>query len=317
MLHNDVNIFMMKRIFSFSFLLTLTSCLISSDSPISSSANDVNLIQRNDIVVSNAGNDSIVLLDSDGNYKATLVDVVTTNTVIFNGLAYDGINNKVLYTYDHTTASLDGVYGISLFDGSSHLVLANNQLSGVLPGLARLTNGELLILETNTTIEKFSAVGTRVGAPFTAGMTSAVVDVTRLSTGGYVVCSTGTANTVRTYNASGVLENTATSATPTPTLGAMGASSCSEAPNGNIVVSYSGTTDAVRTYNSTLSSVVWSYTDTNVLSTPGKLAIRSNGNVLITDTGYDHLVELDVNGVFVRTIGGSVLSDPNNIVVIP
>lgn len=308
---------MKKRILSFSLLFTLTSCLVSSDSPISSSADDVNLIQRNDIVVSNAGNDSIILLDADGNYKATLVDIDTTSTVIFNGLAYDGVNKEVLYTYDHQTAALDAVYSISLFDGSSQLVLSNNQLSGVMPGLARLTNGELLILETNTTIEKFSASGTRIGAPFTSGMTSAVVDVTRLSNGGYVVCSTGTSNTVRTYNAAGVLQNTATSANPAPTLGGMPATSCSEAPNGNIVVSYSGTTDAVRAYSANLGTIAWTYTDTNILSTPGKLAIRANGNVLITDTGYDHIVELDSNGGFVRTIGGSVLSDPNNIVVIP
>lgn len=308
---------MMKRIVGLTFLFSLSSCIVSSDSPISSSANDVNLIQRNDIVVSNAGNDSIVLLDSDGNYKATLVDVDTTSTLIFNGLAYDGVNREVLYTYDHTTAALDGVYGISLYDGASRLVLSNNQLSGVLPGLARLTNGELLVLETNTTVEKFSAAGARVGAPFTSAMTSAVVDITRLSTGGFVVCSSGTANTVRTYTAAGVLQNSATSASPTPTLGAMPATSCSEAPNGNIIVSYSGTTDAVRAYSANLSTVVWTFTDTNVLATPGKLAIRANGNVLITDTGYDHLVELDSNGGFVRVIGGSVLSDPNNIVVIP
>lgn len=308
---------MMKRLLSLSILFILTSCLVSSESPISSSANDVNLIQRNDIIVSNAGNDSIILLDSDGNYKATLVDVNTSTTITFNGLAYDGVNRKVLYAYDHQTAALDAIYGISLYDGSSHLVLSNNQLSGTLPGLARLTNGELLILETNGTIEKFSASGTRIGAPFTSTMTTTVADVSRRVNGGYVVCSSGTSNTVRTYTAAGVLQNTATSANPAPSLGGMAATSCSEAPNGNIIVSYSGTTDAVRAYNSNLSSVVWTFTDTNVLSTPAKLAIQANGNVLITDTGYDHIVELDSNGGFVRTIGGSVLSDPNNIVVIP
>lgn len=308
---------MMKSLLTFSLLFLLASCLVSSDSPISSSANDVNLIQRNDIIVSNAGNDSIILLDADGNYKSTLVDVDTTTTITFNGLAYDGVNREVLYAYDHQTAALDAIYGLSLFDGSSRLVLSNNQLAGTLPGLARLTNGELLILETNGTIEKFTAAGARVGAPFTSAMTTTVADISRRTNGGYVVCSSGTSNTVRTYTAAGVLQNTATSANPAPSLGGMAATSCSESPDGSIIVSYSGTNDAVRAYSSNLSTVLWTFTDTNVLSTPAKLAIRANGNVLITDTGYDHIVELDSNGAFVRTIGGSVLSDPNNIVVIP
>ena len=79
---------------------------------------------------------------------------------------------------------------------------------------------------------------------------------------------------------------------------------------------YSGTVDAVRAYNSTLTTTLWTYIDTNTLVTPGKIAIRPNGNLLIADQNFDHLVELNSNGGFVGTIGGVGLSDPLNIAVV-
>jgi hypothetical protein len=298
-------------------LLILSSCILTNESPIESSSNAVNLIQSGDIIVSNSGNDSIVLLDSDGNYKSTLVDSQTDATLIYNGLAYDWLNHQILYTHDSTTAALDKVNAISLYDGSVSTVISNNNLSGVLPGLARLTGGELLVLETTTTAEKFLSDNTRSGTPFLNTLTASVADISRLSTGGFVTCSSGTSNTVRTYNAAGVVQATATSASPLPTLGAMASTSCLEDPSGRIVVAYSGATDAVRVYDSTMATIAWTFTDTNVLTTPGKLAVRANGNILITDIAFHHIVEISSAGVLIGTIGGSVLSTPINIVVVP
>lgn len=300
-------------------LLGLSSCLLTDESPLESNSNDVNLIQSGDLVVVNAGNDTIVLLDSEGTYKSVLFDSQTDGTLSFGGLAYDSINKKVLFTYDSTTAALDSVRSIDLFDGSSNVLISNANLTGTLPGLARLTGGELMVLEGTNTVEKFLSTGVRSGNPFLATLTTNVTDLSKLSTGGFVTCSTGTANTVRTYNAAAAIQATATSGTPVgvPALGAIPATSCIEDISGNIIVSYSGATDAVRAYNSTLGAVLWTYTNTAHLTTPGKLSKRSNGNILITDTGFNHIVELDPNGVFVQIIGGSVLSTPSNIVVIP
>lgn len=263
------------------------------------------------------GNDSIVLLYSDGTYKSVLVDSPTDATLIYNGLAYDRVNNQILFTHDSTAAALDAVKGISLFDGAVTTVISNSNLTGVLPGLARLTGGELLVLETASTAERFLANNTRSGAPFIATLTATVADITRLSTGGFVTCSSGFANTVRTYNAAGVVQATATSALPSPTLGALASTSCAEDSSGRIIVAYSGATDAVRVYNSTMATIAWTFTDTNVLTTPGKIAIRANGNILITDTGFNHIVEISSTGALVQVIGGTVLSIPNNIVVVP
>lgn len=307
----------MFKLIPLVLLTFLTSCLLKNESPIGSSSNDVNLIQSGDIIVTNAGNDTIVLLDEDGSYKASLVDSQSDAALIYNGLAYDTANDQILYVNDHTTAFYDAVKAISLYDGATSTVISNSNLTGTMPGLARLTGGELLVLETTTTAEKFLANGTRSGAPFIATLTATVADVNPLSTGGFVTCSSGTANTVRTYNAAGVVQATATSAAPVPSLGALASTSCVQDSTGQIIVAYSGATDAVRVYNSTMSTTVWTFTDTNVLTTPGKLAVKSNGNILVTDTAFNHIVEISAAGALVRVIGGAVLSTPNNILVVP
>lgn len=301
------------------FVLNLTSCILTNESPLESSSNDVNLIQSGDIVIVNAGNDTIVLLDNDGTYKSVLFDSQTDSTLSFGGLTYDSINKKVLFTYDSTTASLDSVRSIDLFDGESNLFISDSNLTGTLPGLARLTGGELLVLEGTTIIEKFLSTGVRSGNPFLTGLTANLADISKLSTGGFVTCSSGTTNTVRTYNAAGAVQASATSAAPVgvPALGAQASTSCIEDISGNVVVAYSGATDAIRAYDSTLTTVLWTYRNTTHLTSPGKLSKRTNGNILVTDTGFNHIVEIDPNGVFVQVIGGSVLSVPSNIVVIP
>ena len=301
------------------FTLTLflcSSCIISSDSPIESSSDDVNLIQRGDIVVSNLNTDSIVLLDEDGNFKTTLYDVPVTATLLLTGIHWDRVNEEVLFIYDSTTNALDAVQAINVYDGSIRTVLTNNQLQGVLPAVARLTGGDLLIVETASTSEKFNSNGVRQGAPFINTLTATVADIAPLINGGFIVCSSGTANTVRTYNLAGAVQAIATSASPTPSLGALASTSCVQAEDGTIYVAYSGATDAVRAYNSTLATTLWTFTDTNVLTTPGKMSLRPNGNILVTDTGFHHIVEIDSNGALVQTLGGTVLNNPAHIAVV-
>jgi WD40 repeat protein len=299
------------------FLLSLCSCVFNDETPIESFSNEVNLVQSGDIVVANSGNDSIILLNSDGSYKSTLVNTQTSNTLIYNGLAWDPINKVILFNNDSSVTGFDAINSISLFDGGVDPVVSNNQLNGVLRGVARLEGGELIVLEGNTSAEKFSANGTRIGSPFLTGLTSATSDVTKLSTGGFIICSTSTSNTVRIYDADGVVLATATSTSPAPSLGGMQAKSCTEDQQGRIIVAYSGGTDAVRMYDASLSTVIWTYTNTTVFSNPGKLAMKANGNILVTDLTFHHIIELDPNGAQVDILGGVALSTPSDIVVVP
>jgi hypothetical protein len=295
----------------------LSSCLLNDESPLESSSNEVNLIQRGDIAIVNNGNDSIILLDSNGNFKSVLYDETTSAALSFGGLTFDTENDQLLFNYDSTTNALDSVKSISLYDATIGTVISDSNLAGVLPGLARLTGGELLVLETTATAEKFLATGVRSGAPFISTLTATVADINALSTGGFITCSSGTTNTVRIYDATGAVVATATSASPTPSLGALASTSCIEDSNGRIIVAYSGGTDAVRVYDSSLTTTEWTFTNTNVLTTPGKLALTESGNILVVDTAFQHIVEISSSGSLVRVIGGSVLSTPGSLVVIP
>ena len=189
---------------------------------------------------------------------------------------------------------------------------------GTLPGVARLTDGDLVILENAVSVEKFTSAGVRVGNPFSTAMVSSTVDLNPLLTGGFIVCSNVATTTVRTYSATGVLAATATSASPTPSLGALTATGCIQNAAGQIIVAYSGANDTVRVYSdAAMTSVVWDFYEPSVLVSPGKVALRENGNILVTDTLLNQIVEISANGTLVQVIGGAVLSVPNSILVVP
>lgn len=297
-------------------LFILTGCILTEE-PDSTFGTDANLLKSGDIVVANTGNDTILLLDQDGILKEILTDSTTDPSLNFSALAFDRSLDQILVAFDSTVATSDRIIGISMWDGTLSNVLQNSNYTGILSGIARLNNGSFVGLEGTTTMELFDSNGVRSGNPFSSAITANGVDVNPLSTGGYVVCSTGVANTVRTYSSTGVLVSTATSAAPAPTLGALAASSCISNSLGQIIVAYSGATDHIRAYNSTLTTVLWTYNDSNVLATPGKLAITPAGNILVSDIGLNHIVELNSSGGFVRTIGGNVLAAPVSILVIP
>jgi hypothetical protein len=304
-------------LFSLTLILMLGGCILKSESPLESTNDNGNFINSGDIVVINTPNDAILLLDEDGEYKSTLVSENDPAAIILGGITYDSVGEQLLFTYDHSTAILDEVRSISLFDARVERYLNDANLAGTLTGVLRLTGGDHVVLESGTTAEKYNSNFTRVGTPFTTGLINANAQASALSTGGFLACSSSTANTVRTYNSSATVVATATSASPTPTLGAMASTGCRERPDGTIVVAYSGTTDAVRAYSANLGTVVWTFSNTSVLSTPGRVAVRANGNVLVTDTVLNHIVEISSTGAFVRIIGGGVLATPGYLEVIP
>lgn len=306
----------LKYILLITIVCILSGCVLKDEKAVATFNSSANLVKSGDIVVVNITNDSIVLLDQDGNYKLTLFNDDNSATVIIGGINYDSVSKRLLFNYDSSTAILDEVRSISLYSGRISTVLNNVNVTGALQGVARLTGGDYVILESTTVAEKFNSSFVRQGAPFPLTVLTNV-QIESLSTGGFLACTSGTANTVRTYSAAGAIVNTATSASPTPTLGAMGASGCVARPDGTIVVAYSGTTDAVRAYSANLGTVLWDYSNTTVLSTPGKMAVRANGNILVTDTAMNHIVEISSTGAFVRIIAGSSISTPGYIEVIP
>ena len=118
---------------------------------------------------------------------------------------------------------------------------------------------------------------------------------------------------VRTYNAAGTQVFTVSSGIATTN----DATGCLEMNDGNIAAVWSGTTDTVRIYSANLGSTVASFSDTSILSTPGAIAQRSNGNLLIVDRVLHYIVEITSSGTFVNVIGDGVLNTPEHILVVP
>lgn len=310
----------MKIIILFVIASIFSSCMLKEDKPTSTTSNDANIIKSGDIIVVNGGNDSIILMDSEGNFKDYLYTPSTSAVYSFPALAWDTLNNKLLFTYDSTTATNDKIMSIDPFDLSISTVYNNSSILTAtgLNGIARLTGGSLVAIESTATMEKFDSAWNRVGTPFiNATLTATAVDVAPLSTGGFVVAASGTTNTIRTYDSAGTAVASATSAAPTPTMGAAQAATGVVAnSSGEILAAFSGTYDGVRKFSSNLSTVVWTFVDSH-LTTPGKLAVRSNGNVLVLDTAFNYIVEINSDGTFKRTLASSLLTNPLAIIVVP
>jgi len=301
--------------------ILLSSCILKNTTPIATTNKDANIVKSGDIIIANGGNDSIILLDSEGNFKATLYSISTSATVSFPAMTWDAANNQLLFTYDSTTATLDAIMSVDPYDLTSTTVYNNSTVFTAtgLNGLARLTGGDLVGIESTATMEKFDTSWSRVGAPFmNATLVATANDVSALSNGGFVVSSSSTTNTIGTYDSAGTAVASATSATPTPSLGAaVGATGVAVTPDDKIVAAFSGGTDGVRKFSADLATLEWNFINTNVLTTPGKIAVRSNGNVLVLDTAFNHIVEISSPGIFVRTLGAASISSPLGILVVP
>jgi hypothetical protein len=88
--------------------------------------------------------------------------------------------------------------------------------------------------------------------------------------------------------------------------------------NGRIAVAWSGTTDSVQIRSADLTTLVATYTDATKLTVPSGLAVRpGNGNILVGDTTYNHLVEIEPDGTFVGVVGEGILNFPRSILVLP
>lgn len=260
-----------------------------------------------DIVVSNTGNDSLILLDSDGNFKDTLLDVVNGSETIY-GIGWLESTNELIVTVDGS----DRVMAISAFDGEVRTFITNANLAGTLRGITQLTGGDILIIESNN-VERFTTNAVRVtsGWPITGIMTTPE-QIDALSNGGFVACSRGT-DEVRTYTSAGVQVNSTASGVGGTTDGY----GCIEMTDGRIATVWVGTTDSVIIFNAALSSAVATYSDTSLLGNPRGIAQAKNGNLLIVDATLHHIVEIDTTATFVRTLGSSTLSTPQHIFVIP
>lgn len=279
----------------------------------------VPLFASGDLIVANGSSDSVVVLDSDGNFKAVLanyINYIDTPTA----LAFNQSTGEVFIAVDGTP---DRVVAVN--DMGEERVLVNDPnltstgATTPLRGLMILPESkDLLIVESQAnTIERFQQSGGRVtagGWPKTLASQGAGSGLNPTAAGGFVHCST-TGDIVGVYDKDGTLiGSTAASGIAATTDGV----DCIELANGTIAVTWSGTNDAVQIRSANLSSEVARYQNASFLTAPtGLVQLSGGGNILALESALNFIIELDTNLNFVRILGDEVLSNPQRIIVIP
>ncbi|MBY0414759.1 MAG: hypothetical protein K2Q18_11360, partial [Bdellovibrionales bacterium] len=92
---------------------------------------------------------------------------------------------------------------------------------------------------------------------------------------------------------------------------------CIELADGKIAMAFNGTTDTIRTVTAAMGGIATLYSDIGILASPRTLTQTLNGNILIVDSVFNHIVEITTTGTFVRTLGGSLLGTPNAVFSVP
>lgn len=286
-------------------LLILAGCNTSDDIPITRTNY---MIEPGDLVVTNSGNKTVVLLDESGSYKSTLLDLAQAETP--TAIGFNNDTKELLITIDSTA---DRVIGISAYNGTRNDFINDiANLTGALYGITQLAQGDVLISEGNT-IERYSSTGDRVTTgtwPKTLMNTSNTIRA--LSDGSFLVCSSNV-DMARVYNNAG---------TQTLSSGASGIATttdlfgCTPLSDGRFAVAWNGTTDTIQIRASNLTTVAASFSNTTLLGNPRGIAEKANGNLVIVDQTNNHIVEITTTGTLVDTYGDAI-NTPIDIFVVP
>lgn len=305
----------MKNLSIVMIILTMTflgGC--KQEAPIPTYSNQSNLVKPGDIVVVNGTSRSLLLLDSNGGYKTVLYDLDNIAESIY-GVSFKSDTKEIIFTVNGSAR----VGAVSVVDGTYRTLITDGNLTGLLKGLTQLSNGDILVAEVNN-VERFTTNGVRrrnvsgVTWPNTLGGTSTTIEqLFATADGGFVVCSSGSDN-VKRYTAAAVIVGGAVVSGIAGTTDAIG---CIELADGKIAMAFNGTTDTIRTVSGAMTGITTLYSDLGVLAAPRTLSQTLNGNILVVDSVFNHIVEITTAGVFVRTLGGTILGTPNAVFSVP
>lgn len=295
---------MNKLILMFLVLSSLTSCL--NKDTIELQTQDYLNIQSNDILVLSQGTRSVIQLDSDGHQKDTLFVAPLGSTL--RTITWDKNSQRVLVTYTYSTATK--VISIAPLTKEIKDFSINSFITSALTAIVP-NNGYFIFSTTPTNLRKLNNQGAHItggGFPLTSALGGTVVQLAQLSNDQFMICST-TAPYVKIFNSAGQEQFVASGITPP--AGTTSLTGCHSLANGRVVLAWSGTTDTVAIYNRTnFATPLYTYSDTSILGSPKWIEIASNGNILVSDTVFNLLVELNPQMQFVRTIGEGYFSTP-------
>lgn len=300
-----------KTILILAGIILATACKQEASTPTTSRTE--NLIKPGDLIVVNMTSDSLLHFDENGNYKGVLLDLDNIGES-FYGIAFKADTNEIMFTINGSPR----VGAISVIDGTYRNLITDTNLSGTLRGLTQLPGGDILVIET-ANVERFSTNGVRktsvsgITWPNTFSATAAPEQIHTTADGEIILC--GSANVNRfTQNAVRV-----GAAVVSAIAGTTAATGCIELDDGSIAVAFSGTTDTIRSVGAamTQASIGTIYSDLGILASPRWLTQTLDGNLLTVDSVFNHIVEIEPDGTYVRTLGASILGTPNAVFSVP
>lgn len=294
----------------FSILILSLGC--KSKAPVKTVSSQINLIKPGDLIVVNSTSRSLLLLDSDGNFKQVIYDVDNIAESLY-GIAFKSDTNEIIFSVNGSPR----VGAISVVNGTYRTLIADANLTGTLKGLTQTPSGDILVIE-NTNVERFSSTGVRrtlvsgVTWPNTFGAIAGPEQITSAANGEIIIC--GSANVKRYSATAGAQVGASVVSGIAGTTATFG---CMELSNGKVAISFSGTTDTISTCTGAMTGVAALYSDIAVLGAPRTLTQTLNGNLIIPDSTFNQLVEITTSGTFVRTLGGTLLGTPTAAFSVP
>lgn len=304
---------LLKSVLVFYFICNLYGC-IESD-PLALSTVPAYDIQPGDIIISEYLEGQVYQYDSNGNFKNVILDVSGLSGDAPYGLSWDETTRQVLVSVDSSTGN-DRIMGVGAYKTQTVEVFRDTagDLAGTMRGVTRDTNGNYLVIDTHD-IEKYDSSFNRLTSsgslPFLVAPFISVGDISALSSGGFVACSYGS-DEVKVFDSAGIVQGTASSY-PGTTDG----NSCVEMSNGNIAVAWSGTSDTIVIYDNTLSTVLHTFSNGTFMQRPTGISQAPNGNLLISDSQIDQVIEIDSEANYIRNLNTIAIQNPWDILVIP
>lgn len=255
-------------------------------------------VNSGDIIIVSAGSvvstvapfplHKIALFSPEGEFKFYLYEGRAGEFLY--GAALDPVTKDLLFSIENVDR-VDKVDLESLIVTSS---IIDVNLSGTtIRAVATLNDGSVVIAESPTVIEKFSASGVRATAPFPLTVPTAIQNIKAISGNRFIVTFTNTPDAPQVYNADGTLAGTFQSTSPCGT-------NCDpwdvvELPDGRFVVN-SRITHGLYLYSATFTYIGVLYLDTTVLQMPTGMTLLSNGNLLVCNNSFNTCEEIVISG---------------------
>jgi len=272
---------------------------------------EANFMTKGDLIVANEGSDVVVLLDSDGNFKKIVYNESNFSHTI-TGLSWKEDTKEVLIT----VSGSGEVIAVSAIDGSSRTVISGSVLSSGVYDVVELSNGLLLVAEYST-LKLFNQSG--IPQSWNSPAQPRAEEVAATSDGGFVVCSShNNTGRVEKYHVNGTSDGAFKVVNASAAYSnANRAYGCKQLSNGKFVVSWDGSEEAIAILSEDLSAEELVYQEPSILRSPRGVEEKENGNILVLDSYFHHIVELDSDLELVRVFGDTVLNSPAQIIEVP